>query len=311
MRIEQLEYIQAITRLGSLRRAAEELHLSQPALSETMRNLERELGVEILDRHRSGARISDEGRELLPYIAAVIESVDRLRRAADDQHRSSRVLRLGTVNVGTAAVVVPAIRRFRELHPDTEVEVVGAMHSEIERAVQDGGLDFGLVIQLAGDEVPGRLELTELLPGKAVVCIRPDSPLARHDSINVADLAEEPLVVMRSGYAMHRLVQRILEGRSLARHYSSDGAEMGKLMVAEGLGAALLPDFSVVGDPLERAELITWRPLEGAQADLTLGIVRRGSGRPTRAALDLFDILVELGPRSAKGFPVRQIERAI
>ncbi len=66
VRIEQLEYIAAVTRLGSLRRAAEELHLSQPALSETVRNLERELGVDLLERKRSGAKISDEGRELLP-----------------------------------------------------------------------------------------------------------------------------------------------------------------------------------------------------------------------------------------------------
>ncbi|MEU2165425.1 LysR family transcriptional regulator [Streptomyces chengbuensis] len=65
MRIEQLEYIAAVTRSGLLRRAAEETHLSQPALSETVRNLERELGVDLLERKRSGAKISDEGRELL------------------------------------------------------------------------------------------------------------------------------------------------------------------------------------------------------------------------------------------------------
>lgn len=62
VRIKQLEYIAAVARLGSLRRAAEELHLSQPALSETVRNLERELGVDLLERKRSGAKVSDEGR---------------------------------------------------------------------------------------------------------------------------------------------------------------------------------------------------------------------------------------------------------
>ena len=66
MRIEQLEYVAAIARLGSFRRAAEELHISQPALSATVRNLERELRVSILERGRSGAQVSDEGRELLP-----------------------------------------------------------------------------------------------------------------------------------------------------------------------------------------------------------------------------------------------------
>src|SRR5580698_3762734 len=98
MRIEQLEYVAAVTRLGSLRRAAEELHISQPALSETIRNLERELRVTLLDRKRSGATVSADGRELLPYIMGVLESVDRLHRAADQQHQSKRMVRVGTVN---------------------------------------------------------------------------------------------------------------------------------------------------------------------------------------------------------------------
>lgn len=90
VRIEQLEYIAAVTRLGSLRRAAEQLHLSQPALSETVRNLERELGVDLLERKRSGAKVSDEGRELLPHIMSVLDAVDRLRGAAGDQHRMGK-----------------------------------------------------------------------------------------------------------------------------------------------------------------------------------------------------------------------------
>jgi DNA-binding transcriptional LysR family regulator len=110
---------------------------------------------------------------------------------------------------------------------------------------------------------------------------------------------------------MQRLANRILDGRSTARDYFSDGAEMCKLMVVEGLGAALLPDFSVVGDPLERGGLITWRFLDGVVADLTLGVIRRGSGRPTRAALDLLDILVELCPSSTQGLPHNQVARTI
>src|SRR5262249_5197219 len=62
MRIEQLEYVTSVARFGSFRRAAEELHISQPALSETVRKLEQELGVDILDRRRSGATISEDGR---------------------------------------------------------------------------------------------------------------------------------------------------------------------------------------------------------------------------------------------------------
>ena len=102
MRIEQLQYVVAIARLGSYRRAAEALYISQPALSESVRALERELGVDLLARGRQGAEVSGAGRRLLPHFFTVPESVDRLRDAADD-HQSRRVVSVGTVNTGTRA----------------------------------------------------------------------------------------------------------------------------------------------------------------------------------------------------------------
>ncbi|WP_369226282.1 LysR family transcriptional regulator [Streptomyces sp. R39] len=295
MRIEQLEYLQTVARLGSLRRAAEALHLSQPALSETVRNLERELGVGLLDRHRSGARTSDAGRELLPHIAAVLEAVDRLRQAADHQHQVSRMVRLGTVHAATVPLLVPAVQDFRAAHPRTQVEIVTAQQTDIHRMLAEGGLDLGLVNYLTGDDLPPDLDCTELLRGRPVVCLRPDSPLAAHSAVSTDALLREPLIVMRAGYVMHRYIHRLLRGRTPAFSYSTDGAEMGKLMVAEGLGATVLPDFSVIGDPLERNGVITWRPLADAEKDTEVVMVteRRRSGSYAEAVRDLHDILLE------------------
>jgi DNA-binding transcriptional LysR family regulator len=302
VRIEQLEYIEAVTRLGSLRRAADELHLSQPALSETVRNLERELGVDLLDRKRSGAKISDQGRELLPHIISVLEAVDRLRRAADDQHHTSRMVRLGTVNAATVPLLVPTIREFRETHPVTQVEVIAAQQTEIHRALLEGSLDLGLVNYLQGDDIPPDFQTTELLRGRPVVCVRPDSPLAALATVGVADLLAEPLIVMRSGYVMHRYVHRLLAGRTPSFSYSTDGAEMGKLMVAEGLGATVLPDFSVIGDPLERSGAITCRPLHDDDTSVLMVIQRSRSGSAPRAARDLHEFFV----RRAEDYRLRK-----
>ena len=114
MRIEQLEYAAAVARFGSFRRAAEELHISQPALSETVRKLEVELGVNLLDRQRTGATVSAEGRELLPHLLDVVEAARRLRYAADEQHESSRTVRLGTVSAATSPLLTATIRAFRD-----------------------------------------------------------------------------------------------------------------------------------------------------------------------------------------------------
>ncbi|MEU6807996.1 LysR family transcriptional regulator [Streptomyces sp. NPDC046831] len=305
MRTEQLEYIAAVTRFGSLRRAAEELRLSQPALSETVRNLERELGVDLLERKRSGATMSAAGRELLPHMAGVLEAVDRLRAAAGEQHRVSRMVRVGTVNAATVPLLVPAVRAFRADHPVTQVEVVGAQQADIHRALSEGGLDLGLVNHLEGDDMPAGFESTPLLSGRPVLCVRPGSRLAGRSAVTVDDLLGEPLIAMRSGYVMHRYVHRLLGGRAASFAYSTDGAEMGKLMVAEGLGATVLPDFSVVGDPLERQGLITCRPIADDGTRVLLVLRRRRAESVPRAARDLHDVFVrtarELGGTSPGG----------
>jgi len=293
VRTEQLEYIAAVARLGSYRRAAEALHISQPALSESVRSLEKELGVDILERGRHGARVSHAGRDLLPRILTVLDAVDRLRQAAGELHRNSRLVRLGTVNTATAPLVTPAIREFRETHPDTQVEVIGAQQAGIRRAILEGSLDLGLVNYLAGDDEPPDLESTLLLRGRPVVCMRPDSALAALAAVRVSDLQSEPLIVMRSGYLMHRFVHRLLRDELPAFSYSTDGAEMGKLMVAEGLGVTILPDFSLVGDPLERSGVITWRPLAGDTTEVHLVIQRLRSGSPPRAVRDLHRIFTD------------------
>jgi len=293
MRIEQLEYLAEVARLGSFRRAAEALHISQPALSESVRSLERELGVHLLERGRHGARLSGPGRHLLPHIVSVLDSVDRLRQAAGQQIQSVRLVRVGTVSTATVPLLTPAIRQFREVNRSTQVEVIGAQQDQIHRAILEGSFDLGLVNYLEGDDKPPELETTTLLRGHPVACMRPDSALAARDLVRVSDLRSEPLIAMRPGYVMHRYIHRLLHDPIPPFSYSADGAEMGKLMVAEGLGLTVLPDFSVVGDPLEQRGVITWRPIADEKTQVHLVIQRVRSRPATRAARDLHRIFVE------------------
>jgi DNA-binding transcriptional LysR family regulator len=307
VRIEQLEYIAAVARLGSYRKAAESLHISQPALSESVRGLERELGVDLLERGRHGARLSDCGRELLQHMLIVLDAVDRLRRAAGEQHQISRMVRIGTVSAATVPLLAPVIRQFREAHPATQVEVVGGLQADIQRGLLEGGTDLGLVNVLEGDDMPPELATTPLLLGRAVACLRPDSPLASRPEVTVSDLRSAVLIGMRPGYVMHRYLHRLLTGEVPVFPYSADGAEMGKLMVAEGLGITVLPDFSVIGDPLETRGVITWRRLADDRTRVQLVIQRPRAGSPPRAVRDLHRIFMQraqaVGPSLASVSP--------
>ena len=287
MRLEQLEYIAAVTQHGSLRRASERLHISQPALSEAVSKLERELGVTLLDRRRSGTRISRRGRELQQHMVDVLEAVDRLRTAAGDQTTSARVVRVGTVSTATSTLLLPAVSEIRAAHPQTTVEIVNSQQAEIHQGLLDGSLDLGLVNVLAGDDPVPELTGLDLVHGRPVVVLRHDHPLAAYDELRIDQLLAEPFVAMRAGYLMHRFALRLFGSRMPAVSYTTDGAELGKVMVAEGLGFTVLPDYSVAGDPLERAGLITHRPIAGDRTAITLVLRGRQDARVPHAVRDL------------------------
>ncbi|PUA82391.1 LysR family transcriptional regulator [Nocardioides currus] len=292
MRIEQLEYVAAVTAHGSLRRASEALHISQPALSEAVTKLERELGLTLIDRRRSGSKISRQGLDLLQNMTEVLESVDRLRQAAGDQAVRVRELRIGTVNTASSTLLVPALRDLHALHDAGGVEVVNAQQSEIHQGLGEGTLDLGLVNVLPGDDVPVGLVSGELIHGQPVACLRNDHPLAAKDHVTITDLRAEPLIAMRPGYVMHRFAHRLFGGSMPTTTYSTDGAEMGKAMVAEGLGVSILPDYSISADPLVTAGIITTRPIHGDDTTVSLLMLRRNADHVPAQLRDLQAALV-------------------
>ena len=109
--------------------------------------------------------------------------------------------------------MTPAIGEFREPIGATQVEVVGAQQADIHRALREGSFDLGLVNYLEGDDKPPELETTTLLRGRRSSACGPTARSPRAMT-SPDDLQSEPLIVMRSGYVMHRYVHRLLAGRS-------------------------------------------------------------------------------------------------
>lgn len=289
VRIEQLEYFAAVTRHGSLRRASDGLHVSQPAVSEAISKLERELGVTLLDRSRTGSRISAAGQELLQPILGVLEAVAHLREAAGHHVVARGLVRVGSVNGGTVSLALPAIRSFQEHRPTTTVEIRSMQQDEIQAGLVEGSLDVGLVNLLDGDDIPPELQATVLLTGRPVAVLPADHRLTAADCVSVEDLRAERFVAMRSGYLMHRFAHRLFGADLPSEWHTTDGAEMGKMMVAEHIGVTILPDYSVAGDPLERGGLITSRAIRDDRTTVRLALVHRRQRRlpaPTREFIE-------------------------
>lgn len=299
MRLEQIEYVAAVTRTGSLRQASEQLHVSKPALSEAISRLERELGVRLLDRKRSGARMSRQGRDLLPLMTELLDVAERLRRAAGQQALSSPMVRIGTVNTATPTLVAPGLRTFQETHPTTGVELIALAHNEILQGLEEGSLDFGLINLLEGDDLPATLRGTSLMSSHPCVVLPADHPLATAKSITTDELRDERFVMMRAGFLMHRFAHRLFERRLPQTCHTADGGEIGKLMVAQGLGVMLLPEFSVADDPLELAGLIVRRPLAAPSPAVRLVLLERRATTLPGQAQALREVFVAQARRTA------------
>ncbi|MBS4751714.1 LysR family transcriptional regulator [Nocardioides sp. zg-ZUI104] len=297
MRIEQLEYLAAVTEHGSLRRASEKLHLSQPALSEALTKLERELRVTLLDRRRSGAQISREGRELLPYMSEVLAAVDRLRVAAGDRRDETRPVRVGTVHAATSTLLVPALAAFTRHHDGSRVEVLTLPQPQIDEGLAAGTLDLGLLDALEGDDAPAGVEATVLLHGRPVVVLPAAHPLGTRAQVGVEELRRERFVTMRTGSVMHRFVHRLFGADVPVAAHTTDTAEVAKALVAEGVGVTVLPDYSVHGDPLHRAGVVEVRPIAGDDTVLALQVRER---RTAQQRLSVHELRAALVARAAE-----------
>lgn len=173
-------------------RAAEELHLSQPALSQRIRTLERDVGATLLDRDRRGVRLTPAGLAFLQPAQAAIahgdKAVDLARRAAGG---SLGRLRLGFTVIASYTWLPRAVQRFRGAYPGVTVDLTEMNSPATEAALAGGDIDIGVLHPpLARSELTARS-----LPAEPLVLALPAGHrLADTDLIAFADLAGEPLL---------------------------------------------------------------------------------------------------------------------
>jgi len=153
MELTQLRAFVEIAKIGQLTRAAEKLHLSQPALSGQLKSLEESLGVSLFDRSSSGMALTAAGRALLIEAEKIVDSVEQLRLSARQlQGRASGKLRLGTVLDPETLRVGELLSRAVETHPLIEIELHQLFSGAALEGVRDGTLDASFFFGTIDDD---------------------------------------------------------------------------------------------------------------------------------------------------------------
>jgi len=190
MELRQLRYFIAVAEELHFGRAAERLHIVQPAVSQQIRRLEHELGVELFDRSTRTVRLTDAGRRLLPEARAVVAAEEHAERVmADFVGERDATLRVGTSDgLGTRLERVLAALVSRA--PAVHVELVSAPVAERLQRVHDRELDAAFV---RGVDNHPTLRLEPVWDDQLVVALPVDHALAAPDEVDLAALAQLPL----------------------------------------------------------------------------------------------------------------------
>jgi DNA-binding transcriptional LysR family regulator len=268
MEIREIRYFLAVADAGSFTRAAEQLDLSQPAITSGVRRLESELGGPLFYREGKRLLLTDLGELMRPQLAGIVEQAS----AAQDAAENFRLLNQVPLRVGIMATIGP--NRFSELLARFQAE-----HPGVERALHEGLL-ADLVRQLDANEVDlailsspkdlrGAYRITTLYEERYVVIFRKGHRLEALPSVRLADLNGEAYVD-RLSCELRELVMSVCEEREvdLYARFRSAREDWVQAMVLAGIGFAFMPEHSVT-----QTGLLS-RPLVDPQVSRSVMLVR-------------------------------------
>lgn len=270
-----LEAFVAVARLGSFTRAAEQLNLSQTAITHRIGKLERHLATKLLVRSARGVSLTRSGAGLLPKVTAVL---DELSRELDGLRLEPKpaVSRLTVACLPTVAaqILPPAVAAFASRNPDTIVKILDMVAVDVPALVKDGTADIGITIAAAmGDDLTMEPLFTE---DYLLVCPL-GHRLGRRSQVTWSELRGEKLIRVNAQTANRYVLDQALGNQSEVHAWTFEVQHTATALklVQAGTGLTVAPRSTVT--ELERSG-IAWTELRGPRIRRTISIItRRGA----------------------------------
>jgi len=242
MELRQLEYFVAVAEEANFTRAAERIHVAQPAVSAQIKQLERELGQPLLDRSRRTVRLTAAGEATLPFARAALAAVADIHVAVEELTQLVR----GTVTLGSVTshnVDIPALLAdFHAEHPNVEITLSTDSSDALVEKVRSGRLDAAIV-SVGPDERPEGLDV-EVVTDEAVQAVvsRADA-LAARKSIRLKELADRQLIALPVGAGIRHQFDAACANAGVSARVAFEASTPLALadLAERGLGVAIVP----------------------------------------------------------------------
>ncbi|HEY8468412.1 MAG TPA: LysR substrate-binding domain-containing protein [Longimicrobiales bacterium] len=199
MDVRQLRYFLAVAEHRHFTRAAQASFVSQPALSQQIRALERELGAPLFDRLTGGVELTTAGQVLRGYAERILRELENAKVAVEEVVGTVRgELSVSTVHTANLALVVDVLARFREEHPAVAVRIHEERSAEVVESVLSGRVNLGITyLPVAHDA----LQATPLYE-EELVLVLPEGHALAGRTVQLAELAGLPLIVPPDGFCL-------------------------------------------------------------------------------------------------------------
>lgn len=289
MYVEQLRYFHTVAETGSFTRASQELLLTQPAVSNQIKNLEEDLGQKLFERQGRRIQLTRAGEILHTHTRKIFQQLREAETILEDlKSLETGSLSLGTVDVISIYVLPKIFRDFHEKYPRIEISIEVDNSTSISRGVLEGELDLGFVTLSVEDK---NLVSIPIYQDRMLVIAPAGHPLASKKVVSLADLEQTTIIVYKKGSVTRKIIEGIFEkeGRTLMPDMEIDRPEAMKKLVEAGLGVSILPEMSVIKE-LEEGTLISL-PTGEIRFERHLGLIYRKGQFFSPSTIAFLDIL--------------------
>lgn len=245
MNLRSLEYLVALSEHRNFRKAAEACFVSQPTISTQIRKLERELGVELVERHPAGVLMTPAGDAIIERARRMLDDADRIRQIArlhDDPE--ARTVRLGIFPTLAAYLLPHVMPGIRQRFPRMQLMLVEEKSDVLLAALHDGALDVAL---LATPNDAHGLQEMELFDEDFVLAVPRGHRLASGGPVSTTELVDERVLLLDEGHCLRDQALSVchLVGADNLASFRATSLETLRQMVASGAGVTLLPRLAV------------------------------------------------------------------
>ncbi len=301
MNLKQLRYFVRIAECGSLSKAADELGIAQPALSQQLRALEDELGGELVTRHSRGIAPNDLGTMLLSHFGTILNEIDRTPLLVQDLTRNpTGEVRLGVTTTAARALTAPLVAKVHESYPGITLHVVEAMSGSLSQSLQRGGLDLSILYEPKLLELDDGVDLMPMLTEDLFLISRNKSIVKNRKAVPFSLLEELQLVLPCYPNVLTKLLYELAAKREIKLNVKFEIDSLSSIIELVNADFCTVLPLVCLGREIEEGR-VTATPITDPRVSWSVHVAAARKGVRSRAVRAVHKLLIEMVNEMVEG----------